>query len=802
MPRLLLAVLLCTALSLPLAAAAADPAATPAQRIADAAQALQAVRRSLDDAESSDTLVTLAERAQAAQRGADAAVAELEPQLAQLDARLTPLGEASDGEDAAIAAQRRALQQQRGELDTAVRQGRLLAEEARQLAEGIEKTRVAQFGAQLSRRLASPLSPALWRQFAAQLPEDLRRLAGLYELGAQGIARGVAAHGWTIPVACGSLALLLALPLRIWLRRLGRRYAASAHAPAGRLRRSGLAVWLLLVGTLLPGLAVLLVVQGLRWIEAIPPRLQTVADTVVTAGFVSAFIAALAACLLVPSRPSWRMLDIDDIAAARLRRYAWVAAGLTWITMLLRAISRAARTSEVSSITLDGLIALTYVGLIMAMLVTLSRLHQRREALAVAQLAADAEANADAPKLAAAARSGWIVLGRLGGHLSVVVALLATLLGYLNFAMFISQQMVWVTVVVSAVLLLLKFADDLVLWLLAPEAMLGRTLRLSIGLGKGTVEQTAVLLSALLRVTLVLLGLMALSAPFGNLNVFLGGLQPLLDGIPIGDTVLRPGVVLRALLVLGIGLALNRVFQHWLADTYLPKTQLGAGSRNSIATVARYLGLILAGLWALAALGIGFEKLALVASALSVGIGFGLQAITQNFVSGLILLAERPVKIGDWVKIGDQEGDIRRINVRSTEIQVGDKSTLIVPNSELITKTIRNMTKGSAQGRVQLKFAVPLSTDVVALREAMLQAYAAHPQVLESPAPVVYIDGIESGQIVINSYCHVPSPRNAYAARSELLFDLLPRLAALGIALSSPTDIHLVTPDPADAPPP
>ncbi len=99
------------------------------------------------------------------------------------------------------------------------------------------------------------------------------------------------------------------------------------------------------------------------------------------------------------------------------------------------------------------------------------------------------------------------------------------------------------------------------------------------------------------------------------------------------------------------------------------------------------------------------------------GIGFGLQVITQNFVSGLILLAERPVKIGDWVKLGDQEGDIRRISLRSTEIQVGDKSTLIVPNSELVTKTVRNMTMGNNQGRIQIQFAVPPSTDVGNLRQ-------------------------------------------------------------------------------------
>jgi len=247
--------------------------------------------------------------------------------------------------------------------------------------------------------------------------------------------------------------------------------------------------------------------------------------------------------------------------------------------------------------------------------------------------------------------------------------------------------------------------------------------------------------------------------------------------------------------------AVMQTFQRWLSDTYLPKTELDAGARNSISTVTRYLGIIAAVLWGVTALGIGLEKLALVVSALSVGIGFGLQAITQNFVSGLILLAERPVKIGDWVKLGDQEGDIKRISVRSTEIQVGDKSTLIVPNSELITKTIRNMTMGNAQGRIQIQFSVPLNTDVAALRQILLDAYTDHPGVLSDPAPSVFIDSIANGQIAINSFAYVSGPRAVYGARSELYFTVLQTFAEAGIALSSPTDIHLVR-DPAATPDP
>src|SRR5690606_15113955 len=147
------------------------------------------------------------------------------------------------------------------------------------------------------------------------------------------------------------------------------------------------------------------------------------------------------ASLLVPSRPSWRLFDIDDLAATRLRRFAWGAAWLTWFTMLVRDVNRAARTSQVSTITLDGLVALTYVVLIMGMLVTLAALHRRRAAAAAEAELQDGEAKGRPAK---APRSGWLVVARLGGHLAVLAALVATLLGYLNFAMFAAQQMVWV----------------------------------------------------------------------------------------------------------------------------------------------------------------------------------------------------------------------------------------------------------------------------------------------------------------------------------------------------------------------
>jgi small-conductance mechanosensitive channel len=164
-----------------------------------------------------------------------------------------------------------------------------------------------------------------------------------------------------------------------------------------------------------------------------------------------------------------------------------------------------------------------------------------------------------------------------------------------------------------------------------------------------------------------------------------------------------------------------------------------------------------------------------------------LQAIVQNFISGLILMAERPVNVGDWVVLGASEGDIRRINVRATEIQLGDRSTLIVPNSEFITKTVRNMTLRNAEGRVLIRLPMPLTTDAQQVRDIMLSALHEHNEVLPAPAPGVTLDGIDNGLLIFQAIAYVPGPRVAAGVRSELLFTILERLRTAQVPFSVPT---------------
>ena len=294
--------MLCTALLLSAPVLAQDDEPTPKQQLAGIDAKLKEVDRKRGDAAAIETLAMLSENASQARRDAEALEKELQPQLVRLDEQLAQLGTPAEGttEPPELAAQRRTINKQRDGLAASLAQAKTSAVRAQQLAADIDQQRTAQRAEDMGKKVASPLSPALWSKVAERLPIDIARVAPLAEQGRDTFVAGVRANGWGTPLLGLVAALVMMFPLRLWLRRLGRRFAESERAPDGRLRRSGLAMWLLLVGTLLPGYAVVVLMAALDAIDAIAPRLQVVADGLETATFRAAFIAALSACMLVP----------------------------------------------------------------------------------------------------------------------------------------------------------------------------------------------------------------------------------------------------------------------------------------------------------------------------------------------------------------------------------------------------------------------------------------------------------------------------------------------------------------------
>ncbi|GLQ94035.1 DUF3772 domain-containing protein [Dyella acidisoli] len=756
------------------APASAASAPDPAQTLTRVSKQLDDLKTSFNNKPDSASLNNMRSQAGDVQQQADQLVQTLTPELESLQTRLTVLGPApvagAPPETPAVSQQRRQLERNKAKLDSQIKQAQLLSQDATKLASQIVETHNAQFQAQLGSRAESPLGISFWRNLTKSFPDDIARVRRVRDLLLE--EAGVAwqpDNRWPL-LFCLIGAMLLIVPGRALTEHVVLALA-SRYLPDGHLRRSAISVIFTLTVTLSIGLAAWLVDLGFNWNDTLDEDVQTFAQAIIRTVFFAAFTAGLGRALLSVRHPSWRMPALTKFTARTLRWFPWLLGGAFLLLGVLERLNNFAGASLPATVCTRAFLALLITGLVGAALLRAKRARntQRQQGEKPPQHAI------------------WV--GALFGFaaLGVMVAWLAVIMGYVALGFFISWQMLWIGMIVGALYMLSHLQRDLFHVLLTPHGRSGQRLQSTFSVQPTTLEQASTVFSAAGQILLLLVAVGTLLVPFGGgpQDIF-SHIGNVFSGLQVGELTIKPGAIFNAVLVFALGMFAVRIAKKWLAQQLLPKTTLDIGMQNSIVALLNYVAVVIVFALALRTADVSLQSLTWIASALSVGIGFGLQAIVSNFISGLILLAERPVKVGDWVSMPGVEGDIRRINVRATEIQLSDRSTMIVPNSQFITQNLRNVTHGNALGRVKLSLPMPLDTDASKVREIMLEALHANDATMDTPAPVVTLDDITTSAMTFTGVAYVRSPREASAVKSALLFDILSRLAKAQMPLSTP----------------
>jgi len=266
--------------------------------------------------------------------------------------------------------------------------------------------------------------------------------------------------------------------------------------------------------------------------------------------------------------------------------------------------------------------------------------------------------------------------------------------------------------------------------------------------------------------------------------------QPLFE---IGDSAITLLSVCKIAFWCVLVLALNVLVRRLVVSRFLRRTHLDPGLQFAITKIFGYLFVSLGFYVALILNGVDLSSLAVIAGALGVGIGFGLQNIVSNFVSGLILLAERPVAIGDRIEVSGVAGQVTRISLRSTTVVTNDNISVIVPNSDLITHPITNWSHGDPKVRIRIPVSVAYGTDLERLRRLLLEAAAEHGSVLPSPVPTVFLDnfGDSSLNLELGVWTQDMASRPRHF-RSEINFGIERKLRENGIEIPFPQRVvHL-----------
>ena len=713
----------------------------------------------------------------------EAAGADARTPLAALQSRLDALGpvpaEGAPPEAPDIAAQRESLNQQIAEIQGRVQQTELtlarIAELNAELVSFARETTIQQ----LLTLYPFPLNPA---NVTVAVPEFFRHLGALARAPAEWWRQLPPAQQDVAWERLGSRLLIMALLAiavgwmlrRYLLRRFGR---DPAIAEPSYTRRLGAAVVEGVANGLMPaflfGAVLYRVTQESSYLTGLTQDMVAAFCGVMIFFFLT---RAFARAGLAPYLPAWRIEDIPPDKARQIYRLVTTLAAILAVDLFFLVSTEGLGIS----LELESLYELVTNTIEAALVIALMRVR-------LWQSEPEAEETDPDEKTSTTISRFWGFV-RVAVILVAAASIVASFLGYASLSGYLTKNLVISAVIIGGLYLIRGLFRELIGALLRSSfiqvqlALKHRT--------RNVVKFWArALLDLVIAVIAILLILPGWGVPSAEVLRWSG---ETLKGVTIGNVTISITDLVAALVVFIVTVVITRMLQRVLSDQVLPQTSLDTGVRHSLSAGIGYIGVILAAALAISTVGLDLSNLALIAGALSVGIGFGLQTVVNNFVSGLILLVERPIKVGDWVVVSGHEGYVKRINVRATELETFQRASVIIPNSELVATAVINWTHKNKLGRVEVPVGVAYGSDVDKVMKILEDCLRAHDRVLDWPEPYVLFRGFGDSSLDFEARGFLSDVEYVITVSSELRVAINRAFLAEDIEIPFPQrDLHL-----------
>ncbi|WP_455372249.1 mechanosensitive ion channel domain-containing protein [Limibacillus halophilus] len=650
----------------------------------------------------------------------------LRPLRSQLDALGPPPGEGDPAEDEETAAERQRLNDQIGMLQGLVQRSNAVIARVQGELRDLSVMRGRQRAADLLEQGTIPILPSAWGPALSQITTITD------------VARERTQRWWSEarPAVLGWNPYLIvfgAIAVMIVISRSLRRFLEGRYGQRPEIADPNYAeIVLAFVVTgawrgVSPSIIVYVVWLLLKKTGVVTAEVQPLADGLLVAIVVYALVGQISRAALAPLKPQWSIVPLDAAQTT--------GAGLSFHALAIY-LAVSAGVEEVGKAVkepvpeLSSFLVLVDVGIIVLLISPLlgNWLWRPRSK--------ETEGSEDEEETQPARIPVALRFLRLLITLSLLVVVGAAALGYSKLSIFLIEGVIASALTIGLGLILRTLYVEVLEILIGAEGrgLLARQLDVSKDGSQSLIFWLTLLLDTILIILAIPLLLLEWGVPESVLSYWISELS---SGIKFGEFTFSPLSIIYALAVFVVALVVVRFLKGLLNRRVLARTRLDVGARHSISAAFGYVGFAIAAMLAVATLGLDLSNLAIVAGALSVGIGFGLQNVVNNFVSGLLILIERPVKVGDWIKVAGYEGTVKRISVRSTEIETFDRAEVIVPNSELVSSPVLNWTHKTRIVRIIVPVGVAYGSDTELVRDLLFKCAKGHKDVLSYPAPQV-----------------------------------------------------------------